>query len=61
MIGPPYAAIAARYADDASAVATLSRKILAGGSGNWGQMPMPPQAIPPEDAEALVRWILTLR
>lgn len=59
MIGPPYRDIAARYANDPAAVRVLSEKILAGGSGNWGQMPMPPQALSQEDVEALVRWILS--
>jgi len=62
MIGPPYAAIAGRYADDGAAVRTLSERVVAGTSGNWGQMPMPPQAgLSPEEAEALVRWILSHR
>ncbi len=62
MIGPPYTAIAARYADDSAAVRVLSERILQGTTGNWGQMPMPPQAnLSQEEAEALVRWILSHR
>lgn len=62
MIGPPYAEIAARYANDASAVRILSERILAGTGGNWGQMPMPPQSnLSQDEAEALVRWILSQR
>lgn len=60
MIGPPYKDIAVRYANDSAAVRVLSEKILAGGSGNWGQMPMPPQSnLSQEEVEALVRWILS--
>jgi cytochrome c len=60
MIGPAYSAIAARYANDATAIRTLSERILAGGGGNWGPMPMPAQpAVSPEEAEALARWILS--
>jgi cytochrome c len=60
MIGPPYRDIAARYANDSAAVRTLSQRIMEGGGGNWGQMPMPAQTtVSPEDAEALVRWILS--
>jgi cytochrome c len=60
MIGPPYKDIAARYANDSSAIRVLSERVLAGGSGNWGQMPMPPQStLSQEEVEALVRWILS--
>lgn len=60
MVGPSYAAIAARYADDVAAPATLSERIIAGTQGNWGRMPMPAQPnLSPADAEALARWILS--
>ena len=60
MIGPPYKAMAERYAKDESAIKLLSEKIVKGGVGNWGQLPMPPQpSVSPEEAEALVKWILS--
>lgn len=60
MIGPSYTAIAARYANDDSTVRTLSQRIMEGTGGNWSQMPMPAQAgLSQEEAEALVKWILT--
>jgi len=60
MIGPAFQAIAARYANDDAAVRVLSEKILKGGSGNWGQMPMPAQSnVSQDEAEALVKWILS--
>ena len=60
MIGPAYKAMAERYAKDESAIKLLSEKVLKGGSGNWGPMPMPPQpGVSPEEAEALVKWILS--
>lgn len=62
MIGPAYSLIAARYADDSAAPARLAERIIAGGSGNWGQMPMPPQpGLSREEAETLARWILSQR
>lgn len=62
VIGPAYTAIAARYADDSAAVGALADKVIAGGSGSWGQMPMPPQSnLSREEAETLVRWILSHR
>jgi cytochrome c len=44
-IGPPFRAVAARYAERprALSVEVLAAKILAGGSGNWGVFPMPPR------------------
>lgn len=58
--GPAYTAIAARYANDSAAVRTLSEKVIAGTGGNWGPMPMPPQStLSQDEAEALVRWILS--
>ena len=60
MIGPAYKAMAERYAKDESAIKLLSEKVVKGGSGNWGPMPMPPQpSVSPEEAEALVKWILS--
>ncbi len=62
MIGPAYKAIAERYAKDESAIQTLSEKVIKGGAGSWGPTPMPPQAsVSPADAEALVKWILSLQ
>jgi cytochrome c len=52
--------MAERYGKDESAIKLLSEKIVKGGVGNWGQMPMPPQpSVSAEEAEALVTWILS--
>ena len=60
MIGPAYNAVAARYAKDDAAIKSLIEKVIKGGGGNWGQVPMPPQpSVSPEEAEALVKWILS--
>ena len=60
MNGPPYTAVAGRYGKDESAIKLLSEKIVKGGGGVWGPMPMPPQpSVSPEEAEALVKWILS--
>jgi cytochrome c551/c552 len=62
-IGPPFVAVAARHrGEGASAVEPLVQKIIHGGAGNWGAVPMVPnERISVEDAHTLVRWILTLR
>lgn len=60
LIGPPWQAIAARYANDRKVMETvLARKILLGGGGNWGAVPMVPnEHVKPADALALARWVL---
>lgn len=61
IIGPAFKEIAAKYKGDDGAVATLSNKVKNGGSGTWGQMPMPPNAaVSDADIETLVSWILSL-
>ncbi|MFM8557209.1 MAG: c-type cytochrome [Betaproteobacteria bacterium] len=62
LVGPAYKDVAAKYASDKEAVAKLSVKILKGGVGNWGQIPMPanPQSSQ-ADAETLAKWILTAK
>lgn len=60
LIGPPYQAIAIRYASDRKTMETvLARKILLGGGGNWGVVPMvPSEHVKPADALVLARWVL---
>jgi cytochrome c len=57
-MGPTFKDIAAKYKDDAGAEAMLTDAILKGSKGKWGKVPMPAQKIPPEDAQALSKWIL---
>ena len=62
IVGPAYQDVAAKYKDDKDASAKLAQKVKTGGSGVWGQVPMPPNAaVPDEDVKALVGWILTLK
>ena len=59
LVGPSFREIADRYKDDPNAVKTLTEKVINGGSGAWGQIPMAPHAnIPAADAEEIVKWIL---
>ncbi len=59
LVGPAYKDVAAKYAGKADAVKTLSAKVKAGGKGNWGEIPMPPNAnVKDADIETLVKWIL---
>ncbi len=62
VLGPAFKEVAAKYAGQADAADKLSAKVVKGGVGAWGNIPMPanPQV---SDAEAkqLVAWIMTLK
>ena len=62
ILGPAYKDVAAKYKGDKSAEAKLIQKVKAGGSGTWGDMPMPPNSpqVKDEDIKTLVQWILSL-
>lgn len=60
--GPPYKAVALKYKDDAGALARLAQKILSGGAGVWGQIPMPPHPQHNLDQlRSMVSWVLSLK
>jgi len=62
LVGPAYKDIAAKYAQDKEAVAKLSKKIREGGSGVWGQIPMPPNPqVSADEAATLAKWVLTIK
>jgi cytochrome c len=58
LVGPAYKDIAAKYAGQKDAVAKLSEKVIKGGVGAWGQIPMPANSVTPEEAKTLVTWVL---
>ncbi|PJJ66209.1 c-type cytochrome [Chryseobacterium geocarposphaerae] len=60
MIGPSYQEIADKYSEkDMDALAT---KIIEGGSGVWGNVPMQPHSqVSREDAKKMVSYILSLK
>ena len=62
LIGPAYQDVAKKYSNDEATVKTLADKIKNGGSGNWGQIPMAGHpALSLEDAEAMVKYILSMK
>jgi len=62
LIGPSYKDIADKYRKDKGAEANLIKKVKEGGKGNWGDIPMPPNAhVKDPDIKAIVQWILTLK
>ncbi len=60
IVGPAYKSVSKRYAGQADAATKLTAKVLSGGKGSWGDVPMPPNLITKEEASKLVTWILAL-
>jgi cytochrome c len=62
LTGPAYRDVANKYAGADTAVNYLANKIIKGGTGVWGQVPMTPHAsLPEEDAKAMAKYILLLK
>jgi len=59
LVGPSYKDVAAKYKGDAGAAEALAAKVKAGGKGVWGQIPMPPNNVTPEEAKKLATWVLS--
>ena len=57
LVGPGFKQVAGKYSARADAVAYLTGKIRSGGSGVWGQVPMPPQTLSDDDAKRIARWL----
>ena len=59
-IGPPWQAIAARHGARKDVMTdVLAGKIIRGGGGNWGLIPMVPnQRVSADEARVLARWVL---
>ncbi len=59
VVGPSFQSVAKRYASDLNATMFLKKKILRGGSGSWGVVPMPANTkLSDADVILLVDWIL---
>ena len=62
LVGPAYKEVAAKYAGQKDAADKLAVKIMKGGGGVWGPVPMPanPQ-VTEADAKKLAAWVLTVK
>ena len=62
LVGPSYKEVATKYASQKDMADKLAVKIVKGGSGVWGPVPMPanPQVTEAE-AKKLAAWVLTLK
>lgn len=62
LIGPSYLEIAKKYPNTDKNTNYLADKILKGGSGVWGSIPMSAHSsIKKEDAKLMVKYILSLK
>lgn len=61
LVGPGFKEIATRY-NGKNMEEKLTQKVLRGGSGSWGPVPMPANTqVTEEEAKTLVRWTLSLK
>lgn len=60
VVGPAFKDVAAKYAGQKGIEDKLVAKVLKGGSGSWGAIPMPanPQ-VSEAEAHTLVKWVLS--
>ncbi|WP_443946153.1 c-type cytochrome [Pedobacter sp. AW1-32] len=62
IIGPSYMDIAKKYPATEKNINTLADKIIKGGTGVWGQMPMTAHpTVKKDDAKLMVKYILSLK
>ncbi len=61
IVGPSYKDITAKRAGEKGAVAALAGKIKNGSKGEWGPVPMQPNAVSDAEAESLAKWVLSFK
>ncbi|RZI64863.1 MAG: c-type cytochrome [Variovorax sp.] len=62
VLGPSFKDVALRYKDDKDAAAMLASKIMKGGKGVWGPVPMPANnQVSEADAKKLAGWVLSTK
>jgi len=62
LLGPAYKDVAAKYPATDENIEMLAGKIIKGGAGNWGDIPMAPHpSINESDAKEMVKYILALK
>ena len=62
LIGPAYKDVAKKYPSTPENVKTLAEKVMKGGQGNWGEIPMAGHPnLSMEDASAMVEYILSMK
>ncbi len=62
IVGPAYKDVAKKYKGQKGIEAKLFEKVLKGGKGSWGDVPMPPNAqVNEAEAKQLVAWVMSLK
>lgn len=62
LVGPAYIAVAQKYPVTKANISLLANKIIRGGQGNWGQVPMTPHPhLSLADAQTMTKYILGLK
>ena len=62
VVGPAYKDVAAKYKGDKTAADKLAAKIVKGGSGVWGAVPMPPNPqVSEAESKKLAAWVLSIK
>ncbi len=62
LIGPAYKDVAAKYESTEANISMLAGKIIKGGKGVWGEVPMTPHPTVSEaDAKQMIKYVLLLK
>ncbi len=62
IVGPAYKDVAKKYAGQKDAADKLASKIMKGGAGVWGVVPMPVNSqVNEAEAKKLAAWVLSLK
>ena len=62
IVGPAYQEVARKYAGQKDAADKLASKIMKGGAGVWGVIPMPVNSqVSEAEAKKLANWVLSLK
>lgn len=60
--GPAYRDVANKYENNQATIDSLAGKVIKGGSGVWGNIPMTPHpALSEADAKEMVKYVLSLK
>lgn len=62
VIGPSFQDVAAKYPATEANIDTLASKVIKGGKGNWGDIPMASHpTLAENDAKEMIKYILSLK
>ena len=61
VLGPSFKDVAAKYAGQKGAQDQLVQKVMKGSSGVWGAIAMPANNVTDQEAQTLVKWVLSTK